>query len=703
MIKEVFFKNFKNKGENQKISGFDLFIGPNGSGKSSVLEAVELTTLGKIQGNLKPKNIFKNSSDGKSFSVGIQTDKFKIARTYQKKTVKDEEENVTATFSEKISVSGMGAAVANKKKEEFIKENIGNFPVGFDFNEFIGMNDNEKRNFILSFSKGSSYTEEMAKEYLVNGKTEEVDKDVLSDAVKYLFEKEDIADIQAKISSMLTEAKDQKSFFKKELDKQTKVIQNLSDKKTTFSVSEKGLEIDKKKVEKLSEKLISEEKAISVIEEENKKVSSTVTKLEKAQKELKEIEDSKQSENAEDVAKKILGKKAEIEKYDKCLLTISKELEKASSEYKKITEEVEIQRKKFNSVKDKGIESKTLFETENKLVKQVEGTKGKCAINSSLPCNADFSKWLVDKKAELEKMAKTLAELRTSYKKEDEALKLLEEKAKNISAERETLIARQQKGIQTKDATSKELTSLEKIAETIKNFDSVKNEKLKNKKEEIEKLKNEKKETVDTKIKKEEIEKIRTDLEVLKKEVSEKEKVKVLTTQIKESKKEYDDTNNKFIVYKYLVTKLGQKGLQGEIFKSLVSPIVELIDKNLSYLGEERKFFISTVDEQESEVFNFGLKGEKEIDFTTLSTGQKAIVSIAMIIAFIEKAEIPYKIFCLDNLETLDSDNINKVLKGLSVIYSEKLLDNILIAGCVKGIENIPENLKIWDMGEKIL
>lgn len=699
-LTSVLFNGFKNKEGVQELTGFDLFTGNNGVGKSSVLQAVELAITGNVNGMAQAKNIFKYSNNRDGMTVGIATNsEFSLNRTYLRKAKPDKESgDLIVKYSEKLKVP-TSESTSNKAQQEEIQSILGDFPVGFDFKKFLGMTDTEKRNFILSFCKDSTFTQEDVEKYLSDKIVDGLNEEIYYNTIGYLMDETDSDDVQKQVKDMLTVAKEQLSFYKKEIERQKVAIQKLSEKKSSFLITDKGLAIDKKKYDKLNEQLICLEKEISVVDSDNKRAKVVLAKMAKLQSEVKILEDSKPAKSLESVQQELNIVKTSLGKLNDDSASISKSLEMVSNQYKNAAENVKKQRAEYESVQTKGIELKTKYNTQFDLVNQVKNTKGKCAINALIPCNADFSNWLNSKTSELRAMKIELDLLRKDYVEKQDKLKKFESEWEELGKKRESLISSQQEVIRNTQTSNSKFMSLEKLQEEIKSFDTVKADKIKSRMTELESLQSEKKEVVDLTEKLNQIAALRGQITELKNEIYQKEQLKALTSQIKEANEDFKTTELTLDVYKHLVLIIGQKGLQGELFKSLVSPMLDEINKNLKLMGINRKFFISTVSDQENEVFHFGLIDEvssETIDFDTLSTGQQAMLSVAMIVAFIAKANVPVKILCLDNLEALDVVNRNNVINGLSEMYKLNMLDNILVAGCM---ESVPAgDFKVWHM-----
>lgn len=699
-ITNIQFHNFKNKNGAQELTGLDLFTGANGVGKSAVIQATELVINGVVNNVARNKEIFKFANSD-CMGIKLTTDEgFEIARKFYKKVKEDKETGETSTkYTTKLEVPSISETTIKAQQDE-ISKILGYFPMSFDFNKFVFLSDIEKKNLILSFCKASSFDDSKIKEYLIKNKgsfnEEEYEK-----AMSYLLSNaEKTTDTQERVDSMLNMAKEQYSFYKKDLVRQRGVIEKLNETKSSFSVESKGLSLDKKKEEKMTEKLISLEKESSKLEKDNERAIDTKNKIDKFNSEINTLKEAKQPKTEEEIDKEIELYKEKFKLAEENNLALAKKISDTTTAYKNILEEVKKQRVLFENIKSKGTEVKIQYNTIVKLVSEVKNTKGKCAINPLIPCNADFSKWLVQKNEELVAMKKNLKELVDKYTCEEKKLRALEEKSDKITKERETLISNQQTLIKNSNMLSSKISELNKEKEQIRSFKQVKAERIKMYEKNISDLQKEKITYIDLTDKKKEIIEIKKQIEELKKQIAEKEKLQNLISQIKEANQKFDNIMELNDIYKDLTKNLGPKGLQNELFKTLVSPIVEDVNKNLKIMGIEKEFYIDQESETEQSFkgFNFGLG---KISFESLSTGQQLILAVALIVAFVEKADLPMKVLCLDNIEALDENNLVKVLSGLSKLYSLNKLDNIIVAGCLQEVPKI-DKVKVWDLDKAI-
>ena len=148
--------------------------------------------------------------------------------------------------------------------------------------------------------------------------------------------------------------------------------------------------------------------------------------------------------------------------------------------------------------------------------------------------------------------------------------------------------------------------------------------------------------------------------------------------------------------WKQIADEIGQGGIQGEIVKDLLNPLKEDIDRKLHAIGLDVEFFFLTENEKGREIFNFGWADDKSTrPFESLSQGEQLLLLVAMMTTIIEKNNPPIKVLALDNVNHLDKNNVNRVIKGLNVAGAA--MDNIILAGVVEPEET--EGWTVWTLG----
>jgi exonuclease SbcC len=155
--------------------------------------------------------------------------------------------------------------------------------------------------------------------------------------------------------------------------------------------------------------------------------------------------------------------------------------------------------------------------------------------------------------------------------------------------------------------------------------------------------------------------------------------------------------------WKNIAEAVGAKGLQGELVKDALAPLTEAIQAKLTAMDIDKAFYFQTESDGGKEIFQFGWKaadGERR-NFDALSTGEQLLLLIALMVTVIERADPPSKILIIDNAEQLDSENLRRVLHGLTTAGAN--LDNIVFLGVMDLLDIQPEadGWTVWDLNEQ--
>lgn len=704
MIKKVIFENFKNKKGTQELTGFDMFVGANGVGKSAVVEAIELSLLGKIKDRKTPKEMFKLSRSTNSMEVGIEIahggEDEEIRRIFQRK----EKADGTVTYSQKLNASFTEVNTI-KEQEEEMAEALGTLPISFDFNSFVALTNREKKDFILSFSSkrpmlSPADFEELILDRLVKTAPSVIDAKILEESVKAMiaevlgFSSSTVMVLES-LELMMNEAKDKVSYFRRDADRCLKSLQKLTEKRSSMGIVSTKIALDEKVLEKKRESLIKLSSKLTEKKDKQMRLSKEEGEMESLTKTIEAVL-NEEGPNAGLLKQAIENEKSSLISLNTRYEAIQKESEDILNQIDQVKEVVKTKRDEFANLRETGLRMKDKIADEEALITQVESTKGRCVINSSIPCHENFGEWVSDKKSNIVIMTNKLSKVREEFtaihaelKKNEDLYESLHKMQRNLSKEQNNLVVEI-------NAVNKKLSDLNHHVEKAFTFDKVKEEKLANLnenkrlKEELIKVLTEELVLLDAQnINEEAVNELKQDIQTSQDTISKKKEVLMLTTQIEESQKEEEIATKSLAVYKYLQAEL--LSLKTSVFADLIEPVANAINRNLTDMGYD-KFF----GEMDGLDFNFGLvrSGEK-IMFETLSTGQQAVLSCAMVAALIENSDTKLKVFALDNIESIDYDNLEKVINGLDKM--SKRFDNIILSGCLTDIP-LAGNLKLWKL-----
>lgn len=704
MIKTVTFNNFKNKAGDQALTGFDMFVGENGVGKSAVIEAIELSLLGKVKSRENPREIFKLSRDEKVMSVKtaieLNGNSELITRTYSKK----EKADGTKAFSQSLQTT-LSEKTTIKDQEEEMTEVLGTLPISFDFNSFSALSNREKKDFILSFSSkrpvltADEFTE-LTKRRLLDVAPADIDRTVLSKTLQTMVsEIIDMSSSQIRVLEsldiMVNDTKDKVSYFRKDLDRCLKSQQKLSDKRNDMGIAGTKIALDEKILEKkretfteLSGKLVSLNHSMSQLTKEIAKKKAAMDEIDKL--------NASNGPDSVQIDSEIRTKQTLLINLEQAYKALEKDKDLTEKEIESLKNEVKKTRDEFTVVREDGIKLRSEIDNEIKLIGKVEATGGRCVINSSIPCHEDFGTWIDAKKSNILILNKDRDAKRKVFDELKNKLADLEKLYEEKHTKLRDLNAESNKNVSTANQLNRDINALMKQLESAMSFSKVKGEKLTTQMVVL----NESIRNIDTFteevnslrqiVSQEALDALKVDIKTLQDNLGKKQEVAILTEQIEESIKEYQASLMCFESYKYLQGAL--LVMKTSVFADLIKPVSDTINRNLADM-DYKKFY----GKMEEADFHFGLIGDlgEEIPFDALSTGQQAVLSISMVAAFIENSTAKLKVFAADNIECIDYANLEKVLKGLEKMRPR--FSNIILAGCLTEIP-MSGTFEVWNM-----
>jgi len=154
--------------------------------------------------------------------------------------------------------------------------------------------------------------------------------------------------------------------------------------------------------------------------------------------------------------------------------------------------------------------------------------------------------------------------------------------------------------------------------------------------------------------------------------------------------------------WKRISEAVGPKGLQGRLVKDTLAPLCNAVQAKLDAMSVGRNFYVQTEDDKGKEVFQFGYSDAVRMEcrnFDALSTGEQMMLLIALMTTIVERLNPPLKVLAIDNVESLDKENMWRVINGLEV--AGQCMDNIILSGV---LDISPDDLDegnpwtIWDL-----
>lgn len=702
MLKRLSWTNLKGSSATQELTGKDIFIGLNGAGKSTRLEAACIALLGYIPSmGKKMEETMKQASDD-TMSASAETEEFSFSRTFNRAYKEEKDGTRSVKISQKISVCPSLGEKKDEEKKARIIEEVGNFPVMVDFNEFLSMTDTARRDFFYGLSgntdiwnrvkiiehlNSSLATKELAEN---NEEHFRIMVQVLNDCVKQYPER---FDVQQGLQSMLDWSKEKLSYWKSEKDKSEGASKKIAELKNNLTDTDRNIAEHKKKLEDLQQELIKIEKQISADTEKKKTIDNRLKKIQALQEEIQKQKDLKPDGDIEDLIKQL--QEAHNELF--VLHDITELLQTYDTHIRELKANTDTAKTVRDDLFQQGIAIKTARETYEATIKTIEEQSGVCVIDKAIDCNKDFSRYLQFAKGKVSESKSTQEEIHTAVVVIDAEIKSLEDEITAEEKKKQAEIDENSRQVKVNNSIQAKINELQSKIESINNFESFREQKIKERQDEILKLQAETTDTIgDISIMDKQAEALRGNIKDFKAKIEEQEKAKTTLSNLKATMIDSKEASYEVECFKQLSEALGTKGIQGEIVKETLGPISSEIQENLRLMGIDAEFYFQTESDTGREIFQFGWINQKgfKVNFDTLNNAHRSFLLVAILTAIIEHAAPKLKVLMMDDIEHIIEDDFRNFIAGLNAISHK--WDNILLALAIKELD--VEGLKVWDI-----
>lgn len=697
MIKNISFSNFKGQTGVQELTGRDIIIGPNGSGKSTRVQALGLSMLGYTPGEGKTEAETMKMATGDCMAVGLQTNGFNFERQFTKSGAK---------VSQSIRVSPGKGETTDTMRKQRIADEVGNFPVMLDFNEFLGLTDTKRRDFIYSLStiNSETWTKERVEQTLLDELCALGMR--VEDEESYALMRQTIEDAMAQypdgwaiadgLQAMIDWTTEQLKLWKTKQKDAQGAVRQIAEAKNSLEQTDRNIAGEKAELEQLQTKLVELEKQISQDTERKRIVDQRMERIAELKGQISELEAAPvETVDIAELQAAIAEAKGKIEQSN-----FSEEIDALTKVAGEAAVAEEDARQRADAIKEKNIQINAGMVGLAKSLETINGLGGHCIVDARIGCEKDFTKFrafVEQKKAEATEAA---AQHKADYEAVSSEIKQYQDQecdakqriAELVSKERQTnlsnrLINEQIAGFERQ--LNEAATVQERRANQIGLFQ-----------EELTRLMNQPAEAIASlDVLSSEVSDIRIRISELKSSIDEKTKARQTIILMQQSMLENKTAEMKVACLKSLSEALGPKGIQGELVKEILEPIRTDIGANLKLMGFDHEPFFQTESETGKEIFQFGWTNEHghKVNFDALSTGQQMIFLAAMMLVIVGRANPKTKVLVLDNLNHLDRMNFELILMGLSHVSG---VDNIILAGAIGFPFEAPEGWKVWDLGK---
>jgi len=705
MIKSIRVKQIKGNSFDQHLTGRDIFIGPNGAGKSTRLQAVQLAMLGYIPGKGRNMSDTFKLSSGDEMTAGLKLDNFSFDRSIIRSEKLKGDGSKEVKYTESLAVSPNKGEKNPTQMNARVTSEIGNFPVVFDFQEFLNLSDAKRREFIYGLSPISNdewdkpkVTAHLIQKLLTPGLKEtspdlyETTQELINEA---LAEWPADYDLSAGLQSMLSWITSRQQFWNKKQSDATGAVRELAEMKNQLEETDRDIVAKKAELQSIRSQYTDIHGQITAGREIKRQWDEKQRRISFLREEIEKLQTIINAETTRDYEAEIAALQAKIKQTD-----IGAESESIQMEIDALRNRRASKSKELNDTNGRlSLLERELY-TMNTVLKNIQDKgAGVCVLHHQISCDKDFSKFtgfVGEKGPALQQQIDELTGL----------IEGLEKEIKDIGNQMDTLEASKRSLHQ---AFLDEAKANERFRSEIDSIRREEQSELKSKQEaqskvnvlheELTRLTGEKPPSfAPLEILEPQHAALENQIAELERIVDEKEKAKITlsnaqTAMISASKAQYYHT-----ACKNLSAALGPKGIQGELVKGILGPVERSINENLRLMGIEYPAFFSTQSETGKEVFQFGwVKNGYETNFDVLSTGEQLMFLSAFLVTLLERANPPLKVLALDNIENLDNKNFRGLLNGLNGLAHK--LDNILIAGVVDEVD--VDGWKVWNLSPK--
>jgi exonuclease SbcC len=142
-----------------------------------------------------------------------------------------------------------------------------------------------------------------------------------------------------------------------------------------------------------------------------------------------------------------------------------------------------------------------------------------------------------------------------------------------------------------------------------------------------------------------------------------------------------------FKVWSDIKAAIGLKGIQGDMIKSGLGPVVQEMNDILLRLGRPEEFYFEFENKRCAEQFNFGwIRDGEEINFDSLSKGEQLTTAAGLLIVFLEKMGAKLNLIMIDEINQLYGLRRSDFFAGFSALSDR--LDNIIVCGAIDPMVN---------------
>ena len=717
-------RGIKSADGTQQLTGRDVITGPNGSGKTTRTQALGVALLGYQPGGGRLPSETMKLARGDHMVIGIETEDFTVLREFASKGAKVEQKIMLFPPEDDArTAAGM---------ERAIEQKLGKHPAMFDFNEFLGLSDMKRREFIYGLAdpgggagggngnggagngngNGNGAGQRRDGKYVADILKRRLALPPESDPEAIQTLRIDIDDCAGNapagaagqgdgfaqvLQAMSDYAKEQASLWRREREKASGASQKIAEYKNKLEQTDRDLDENKRKLEGLYKKQSLAESGLAKAEAEQRRLAACNERISAILREMGEIDGAVCNTDPAELHALIAQYKADIKHADNGaeISRLAAEADAAGAAVPGCQAEVDRLLEEYQELRAKKAANESLLE-------KIGAQRGECPIDCRIKCDKDFAETVRSIKDENEWLDGSMAEVVSQGEKARAEL----EGAKKAEHDARCRIGSIQEGeiavLRENEAIMAVVREFEAEIAKIENFESDKAMRAAEKKGELLAVSPEGGglwELCDITPLKFGVQELAGEISSLNAQIGEQAKARNALANLKNSVMDSVIAGYHAENWKRIAEAVGPKGLQGELVKDALSPMAGAIQEKLRHMGVDREFYFQTEDDKGKEVFQFGWRGPDggQRNFDALSTGEQLLLMAALMAAIIEKLDPPLKMLCIDNAENLDRENVLRVINGLTAAGAG--LDNIIISGVMDvAPEDVP-GWHVWELG----
>ena len=643
-ITKIVTTNTNGRNIDQELSGRDLFTGPNGSGKTTRLESVMVGIQGYVPSRGKtPADLFTMSS-GEEMSVSLTTESgFSCTRSVKEKVTRRRSTGEkTYSLTTNTSVFPPRSEKTEAQKKARIDEELGDFPLMFNLDEFFGLSDDRKRAFIFGLTDPAKFGWDKTR-IMSEIKDGFSDEEILA-SLSAIWD--DTASVQDNMVFMIDWVKGQISEAKSQLKAATNSKQQLLEQKQSIGSNVRPRQQIKAEIDTLRGNVDELNRTIAANQEKKKLLAQL----------------QKDKESMDRVNNETLPGPKDLSKLDAERLKLRGQIEDAK-------ERTERLRKKRSELSTTLTELRTEKRSLGSRLDSITQSLGMCPLTGKeCPSFEDLDKFRDELKSSIEDIGKKL----------ESQAKLIEE-----TDELGLVAATGLKEVEAKHSEILEVISQEKVL--------VERRKAAEKaKQDLENINSRIASMVIEDLTMQETTRIAqmAQLEQLQKELEGDQEVHDLNKAFDRANIEAVGLEDRIEKLEDLAILMGTGRIQGDILADTVTPILEKVNSLLKKTDECYNLSLDLYDKNDRPIFNLmWKKGAFSIPFESLSGGEKCVFSVALLCALVLAKDPPVKVLCLEASE-VDRKNLGTLLSAIDDFGSE--IDNFLVATHITPPGDVP-------------